>query len=60
MKDINTREVQLHCAKVYLAEARRRRGQPFAATLLEWAKNCRRRARQYGERDKPAQLDMFA
>ena len=36
----------LHCARVYLAEARRRRNQPaFHAVLLEWAANCRRRAR---------------
>ncbi len=45
--NVHTREVQLHAAKVYLAEARRRRGTPFAATLLVWAKSARNRARQY-------------
>lgn len=35
----------LHCARVYLAEARRRRHTPsFHATLLRWAANMRRRA----------------
>ena len=35
----------LHCARVYIAEARRRRHTPsFHATLLRWAANMRRRA----------------
>lgn len=40
------RERDLHTARVYLAQARsfRLRGSPFAATLLEWAGNARRRA----------------
>jgi len=35
-----------HCARVYLAEARRRkeRDPRFAATLLQWAKNARNRS----------------
>lgn len=33
-----------HTARVYLAEAKRRRYQPFGFVLLEWAGNCRRRA----------------
>ena len=43
------------CARVYVAEARRRRGQPFAFTLLEWAANARRRAAS-----EPKQGEMFA
>lgn len=40
------REINLHCARVYLREARLRRAtQPaFAATLTLWAANARRRA----------------
>ncbi len=38
--------LDLHIARVYLAEARRRRGQKFAVTLLLWAANARRRAMQ--------------
>ncbi len=34
-----------HCARVYIAEARRRRHTPsFHATLLRWAANARQRA----------------
>jgi hypothetical protein len=47
--------VDLHCARVYLAEARRRRGQRFAHTLLLWAGNARRRAMQ-----EPKQRDLFS
>jgi hypothetical protein len=54
------REINLHCARVYLREARiRRASQPkFAATLVEWAANARRRAAAIDAR--PAQMDMFA
>lgn len=38
-----SRDTLIHCARVYLAEAQRRRGTAFAHTLLEWAGNCRRR-----------------
>lgn len=38
------RETAMYCARVYLAEARRRRSQAFHATLLRWAANCRRDA----------------
>ncbi len=38
------RETAMYCARVYLAEARRRRHTPsFHATLLRWAANARRR-----------------
>lgn len=36
------REIKRHCARVYLAEARRRRGTWFAPVLLQWAKNAGR------------------
>ena len=39
-----TREQQIFCARVYLAQARAFRGHPaFHALLLKWAANCRRR-----------------
>jgi len=47
--------IYLHIARVYIAEARRRRGQKFAVTLLLWAANARRRAMQ-----EPKQRDLFA
>lgn len=43
---MSERALALHCARVYLAEARRRRGQPFAHVLLQWAGNARRMARR--------------
>ena len=49
------RALAIHCARVYLAEARRRRGQPFAHVLLEWAGNQRRRAAR-----EPRQGGLFA
>lgn len=45
------RDINRHCARVYLAEARRRRGQSFAATLLQWAKHARRRSNEVTRRD---------
>lgn len=39
-----SRETAIFAARAYLAEARRRRGQPFAWVLLDWAANARRRA----------------
>lgn len=42
------------CARVYVAEARRRRGQPFSFTLLQWAANARLRAQH-----EPVQRDLF-
>ncbi len=41
---MNEREFNLHRARVYLAEARRRRDQQFGWTLLQWAANARRAA----------------
>ena len=43
------------CARIYLAEARRRRGQRFALVLLQWAANARRRAA-----NEPKQRDLFS
>ncbi len=56
VKPLSEREIQLHCARVYIAEAKRRRGTQFAKTLLIWAANARRRA---GEKEKPAQGELF-
>ncbi len=47
--------LDLHCARVYLSEARRRRGQRFAHTLLLWAANARKRAAS-----EPKQRDLFS
>ena len=47
--------LDLHCARVYIAEARRRRGQKFAITLLLWAANARKRAMS-----EPKQRDLFS
>ena len=41
---MSDRAQHIHSARVYLAEARRRRGQTFGFILLEWAANARRRA----------------
>jgi len=39
-----SRATDITTARVYLAEARRRRGERFFWTLLAWAANARRRA----------------
>ena len=42
-----SRETDIHCAKVYITEARRANflgHHWWAATLLQWAANARRRA----------------
>jgi hypothetical protein len=57
-RDMNPREIERMCARVYLNEARRRRGQSFAATLLQWAKNARNRANAWRPAP-PAQGDLF-
>jgi hypothetical protein len=51
------REINLHCARVYLREARVRRSShpQFSATLIQWAGNARRRAMA----ERPAQGDLF-
>lgn len=51
------RATEIMTARVYLAEARRRRGQPFSWTLLSWAANARRRASQV--RATPVQGGLF-
>jgi hypothetical protein len=50
------RAVQLHCARVYLREARSRRGTAFSTTLLQWAANARRRSLAIDLR--PAQREL--
>lgn len=54
-RDMSEREIQRMCARVYIQEARRRRGQAFAVTLLQWAKNARNRSNSY----RPAQGELF-
>jgi len=60
---VSEREMALYQARVFLREARARRSTPFAAVLLQWAANARRRANtaRAVERaaSKPAQLDLF-
>lgn len=51
---VTDRAISIHCARVYLAEARRRRGQRFYWTLLQWAANARRRAAS-----EARQMEMF-
>ena len=51
------RQLEVHAARVYLAEATRRRGQPFSFTLLQWAANARKRAAAIPI--KPRQGDLF-
>ena len=53
---MSDRATNIFTARAYLAEARRRRGQPFAWTLLAWAANARRRAAAGRE---PAQGGLF-
>ena len=49
---LSERQMAIHCARVYLAEAARRRGQVFALVLLRWAANKRRAAAiATGQRD---------
>lgn len=43
---MSDRDFALHYARVLLTEARRRRGQAFAWTLLAWAHNAIQEARK--------------
>lgn len=47
------RAFAIHCARVYLAESRRRGRQPFAWVLLAWAADARREAMR-------GQMELFA
>jgi hypothetical protein len=55
VRDMTPAEIQRMCARTYLAEAKRRQGQPMAEMLLQWAKNARIRAHSF----KPEQGDLF-
>lgn len=44
-------------ARVFLTEARRRRNSPFAKTLIQWARNARRRSMSLVL--KPKQKELF-
>lgn len=54
-----SREMNIHCAKVYLTEAKRRRSGTFHAVLLKWAANCRIRALNFVPKKETQQLEMF-
>jgi hypothetical protein len=58
------RENEIHRARVYLGEARRRRhsraDRSFYWLLLGWAANCRARALSALREAAPAQPDLFA
>ena len=60
--DSEERSAAIHCARVYLREARSRAGNPaqrgFCFVLLGWAANARRRAMQ-AMRQQPTQGDLF-
>lgn len=60
--DGEERAAAIHCARVYLREARSRAGNPaqrgFCFVLLGWAANSRRRAAQ-AMRQQPIQGDLF-
>ena len=55
-KPVSERESNLYSARVFLAEAQRRRGTAFSWTLLQWAANARRRAAACREEKQP---DLF-
>ena len=48
---MSERAIELHVARVLLAEAMRRRHQSFSFVLLEWASAARRRALAATPRD---------
>lgn len=60
--DSEERSAAIHCARVYLREARSRTGnlaqRGFCFVLLNWAANSRRRAMQ-AMRQQPVQGDLF-
>ena len=62
MTENDERTAAIHCARVYLREARQRAGNPaqrgFCFVLLGWAANARLRAAQ-AMRQKPMQGDLF-
>ncbi len=62
MTENDERAAAIHCARVYLREARSRAGNPaqrgFCFVLLGWAANARRRAMQ-SIQQQPIQGDLF-
>lgn len=57
MKQTPEVEQLRHTARVFLAEARRRKGSEFSKTLIQWARNTRRRAVSVVL--KPKQWELF-
>ena len=56
-----SRDSNIHCAKVYLAQSRHftKRARAFSFKLLEWAAN-RRKAVQVKDEPASNQMDLFA
>lgn len=54
------REIDRHCARVYLREARRRAGTWFAPVLLQWARNARNRSHGHASPAKQLSLNLGA
>lgn len=52
---LSERDFLRHYARVLLTQARIRRGQEFAAVLLDWARNARTRSNA----QRAPQLDLF-
>ena len=60
VRDMNPAEINSMCARVYLAEARRRQASnpSMALMLLEWARNAANRARAW-KPEPPVQGRLF-
>lgn len=56
MKPLPEREMLRHTARVFLTEARGRKGSEFSQTLIQWACNARRKSHKH---PAPAQGELF-
>jgi hypothetical protein len=57
MKPLAEQEILRHTARVFLAEARRRKGSGFARTLKQWA--CSARCKSHTKHPAPEQGELF-
>jgi hypothetical protein len=57
MTSFPERQALRHKARVFIQEARRRKGSEFAKTLKQWACNTRRQS--HAKRPAPAQGELF-
>lgn len=55
---MTSRDLHIHCARVYLSEARRFRHCNFHAVLLAWAKNNRLLAGSKSSKQALLQLEL--